>query len=190
MSLPLGHLAVGVAVHEISSDNSISPFRHLKLALFLLVLSNLPDLDILVGLLLEGNGSAFHRGPSHSILFAILMGGIAANGWKFSSLIPKVRFNVCFLVIFSHVMADFLFSGSPVSFLWPLEVNFSSGHKGLGDVVNMVFMQAYRDIGVIMGSTVVVAFQRLVKADFGNVLPKYQVARNELFASIWKGETA
>jgi inner membrane protein len=76
MPLPLGHLAIGLAAHELGSDRSA--FGRWKLFAAILALSNLPDIDVVFGLVLQWNGCAFHRGPTHSLVFT-LAAGLAAS---------------------------------------------------------------------------------------------------------------
>ncbi|NIT61734.1 MAG: metal-dependent hydrolase, partial [Aliifodinibius sp.] len=68
--------------------------------------SNLPDIDVIMGLVLYGNGDIFHRGPTHSLLFGLIMALIASRVGNWWSKISGVSFLWCFLVIFSHVLAD------------------------------------------------------------------------------------
>lgn len=177
MSLPLGHFAVGLTTHEFASDNTSSPFRRPDLALYIALLANLPDIDVVAGLVLQGNGNAFHRGVTHSIIFALFAGFLASRAWKLCDRIPKVGFSICFVIILSHLFADFFFSGGPVPFLWPLEFKVSSGYKGWSDVFNSVFLQAYQDFGVIMVCGAAIACQRLARAEFGSLRPKLQFIR-------------
>jgi membrane-bound metal-dependent hydrolase YbcI (DUF457 family) len=148
MPLPLGHIAIGLTTNEFFSENS--SFTEWRIAAYVAILANLPDIDVPAGLLLQGNGSAFHRGPTHSVLFALLAAILAANAWKLWALIPKLGFRTCFLIILSHTVADFFLTKSPVSFLWPLEVNWAGGYSGWGEVLVPVFLEAYRDAGVII----------------------------------------
>ena len=91
------------------------------------------------------------------------MGLLASRAWKFSYHIPKIKFGVCFLIIFSHVLADFFFTRSPVSFFWPFEVSWSSGYSGWGDVLNTVLFQGVQDTGIIIGSVFSIILIRLIK---------------------------
>jgi membrane-bound metal-dependent hydrolase YbcI (DUF457 family) len=163
MSLPLGHMALGVTAYDFCADG-VSVFRHWRTAVFVAILANLPDVDVVVGLVLQGNGSAFHRGPAHSIAFALLMSLIAANVWRILPQAPRIGFNVCFVIILSHLLADYFFSGGHVSFFWPLAVQYSHGFKGLGDVF-IAAIQVYQDLGVIMGCGAMVVCRRLVVGD-------------------------
>jgi hypothetical protein len=48
--VPLGHLAIGLAAHELCSDRSA--FGRWKLFAAILALSNLPDIDVVFGLVM------------------------------------------------------------------------------------------------------------------------------------------
>jgi membrane-bound metal-dependent hydrolase YbcI (DUF457 family) len=112
----------------LKNKSNINPWKSL---IIIIVLSNLPDADVFVGLIFHGNGNSFHRGPTHSLFFALTIGLLAANAWRRWSLIPKMSFLSCFLLILSHVLADALLTTGPVSFLWPVEANWSFGYSGV-----------------------------------------------------------
>ena len=162
MPLHMGHTAIGLAAHELSSNNN-SVHDRLKLMVFLTVLVNLPDIDVIVGLLIKWNGNAFHRGPTHSLIFALIMGFLASRAWKISSQIPRVKFGICFLIVFSHILADFCFTSSPVSFFWPFEVSWSSGYSGWGDVLTSIIFRGFQDAGIIIGSAISIILVRLMR---------------------------
>jgi hypothetical protein len=162
MPLPLAHAAVGLTIHDLYSKNN-SPLRCWKTAVFVAILANLPDIDVVIGLLFQGNGNAFHRGPTHSLMFALFMGLLASNAWRLCSQIPRIGFKNCSLLILSHVIADFFFTTSPVSLLWPLEVNWTAGSSGWGDVMNSVLLQPFHDAGIIIGCGVVIILNRLIR---------------------------
>jgi membrane-bound metal-dependent hydrolase YbcI (DUF457 family) len=159
MPLPLGHAAIGLASNDLLNGNSFASWRT---ALYLTFLANLPDVDVLVGLLLRGNGCSFHRGLTHSFLFALLAGIAASGAWKIWSQIPKIRFGTCFLVILSHVLSDLLFTGSPVSFSWPLETNLAQGSTGWLVTLTSVFVEFYKDAGLILTCVAIMVARRLV----------------------------
>lgn len=147
MPLPLGHSAIGWALSETGrreEDTSSLPGRLLLVTL----LANLPDLDVLLGLLLYGNGNALHRGPTHSLVFALLAGWAAAHLWRLGPRVPRVSFRMGFLLVFSHVAADLLFTSAPVSLFWPLAVHFSEGYSGWGTVVHAVVFRSLQDAGI------------------------------------------
>ncbi len=152
MPFPIGHAAIGFATHSVVS-NDTGRLNKWKTALFIIVLSNLPDIDMIFGLILKGNGSAFHRGPTHSILFALVMAFMASGGSKFWSQIPAINFKTCFLLIFSHVIADRFLTTAPVSFFWPFEVSWSNGNTGLSEVIQSVIIDAREDIWILFVCT-------------------------------------
>ena len=164
MSLPLGHLALGVTAYDCCADG-VSVFRNWRTMVFVAILANLPDIDFIFGLVLQGNGSAFHRGPTHSIAFVLLMSLIAANAWRLLPQVPRIGFSICFVIILSHLFADYFISGGPVSFFWPLATSYSNnGYRGWGDVV-LAAIRVYEDFGTIMGCGAIVICRRLVGAD-------------------------
>ncbi|MBW2601827.1 MAG: metal-dependent hydrolase [Deltaproteobacteria bacterium] len=162
MPLPLGHAAIGLTTYEVCSKSE-SVFHRWKVILFVVILANLPDIDVILGLLFRGNGSAFHRGPTHSLFFALLMGFVASIAWKCWSQIPRLGFGKCFLLTFSHVVADLFLTASEVSLFWPFEVNWTTGYCGWGDIVGTVFLQAFQDIGIIIGCIVIMIIKQLVR---------------------------
>lgn len=168
MPLPLGHMTIGFAAHEISCKNStICPWW--KTAVFIGILANLPDVDVLIGLLFRGNGWAFHRGPTHSLVFALLTACLASRAWKTWSHVPKISFVSCFLVIVSHVIADSLIGSSAVSLFWPFEISWATGHIGWGGVVSSVFLDSLNEADIIMVGGLVAVLIRLIKTQPENV---------------------
>jgi membrane-bound metal-dependent hydrolase YbcI (DUF457 family) len=145
MPFPLGHTAIGLAAFE-TVHKPHSWGSRLRLLTFITALSNLPDIDILFGLLINGNGGAFHRGPTHSLLFAIGAGYLTAWLSRRWHQLPSLSAGLCALLIFSHVVADLLLTSAPVSIFWPLEVNWTVGHSSWGDVLGMALFQSVQDI--------------------------------------------
>lgn len=129
MPLPLGHMMVGWMTNEVLGRGSARP--DWKTLFSIAVLSNLPDLDIAAGLMVYGNGCAFHRGPTHSIAFALIAAIVAANFWRLWPKIPRMRWTSLFLIIF--IVCDLLFTKSPVSLFWPLEIHWAAGASGWGE---------------------------------------------------------
>ena len=155
MPLPLGHSAIGFATHSLISKDK-SCFNKWQVAIFMVILSNLPDIDVVLGLILQNNGSAFHRGPTHSILFALIMGFIASQSSKLWSQIPTISFKTCFLLILSHVVADYFLTNSPVSFYWPFEVSWSTGNSRWSQVLHTVFVDAVEDTAILLICTCII----------------------------------
>jgi membrane-bound metal-dependent hydrolase YbcI (DUF457 family) len=127
------------------------------------VLTNLPDMDVLIGLILHGNGNFFHRGPTHSFLFALVIALFASSAWRCWSRIPRVSYLLCFSLIFSHILADALLTAAPVSFWYPLELNSSVGHSGWREIIESVLFGAFRDLGIIVVSAVVLLLNRMIR---------------------------
>ena len=154
MPLPLGHTAIGWAAYKTidveSSQDHPHPLRsRLARFAFVTLLANLPDLDVLFGLLFFGNGDAVHRGPTHSLLFAILAGYFASKLHRLWPYIPRIGFGICFILVFSHVAADMLLTAAPVSLLWPLDLYISPGYSSWGQVVHMVLFKSLQDLGIV-----------------------------------------
>ncbi len=152
MPMPLGHTAIGLVAYE-TAQTTQRPGNRLALFAYITILANLPDLDILFGLLFTGNGAAFHRGPTHSLLFALGAGYLAAWLMRRWSRGPQLGFALCGLLVFSHVVADLLLTRAPVSLFWPLELNFSLGYSDWGNVIQLAVFQSVQDfvIAVLAG---------------------------------------
>ena len=159
MPLPLGHATIGFAAHSLFSANG-SGLGRWKALLGILILSNLPDVDVLLGIVCEGNGNVFHRGPTHSLVFALIAGFLVSRVLGLWFELPKFGFRICFLLILSHVVADSVFTSSPISFLWPTTVNWSGGYIGLRHVVNLVLFGNYQDAKIIIGCGFVILLRR------------------------------
>ena len=93
MSLPLGHASLGLAAYDLTRKSAdVSLFRQWKVFTIVIILSNLPDIDILLGLLYSGNGALIHRGPTHSLLFAVIMGGHIQHVLEFGKTFHRSDF--------------------------------------------------------------------------------------------------
>lgn len=162
MPSPLGHVTIGLATHSVLHRNE-SILAEWKTLIFAVFLANLPDIDVIVGLVIHGNGNVFHRGPTHSLLFALLISLVASNVWRRWSVVPRVSFLWCFLLVLSHILGDAVFTSTPVSLLWPLEVNWSAGYSGWTDVVRSVYWGAFRDVAIIFGFGLLLVINRLFR---------------------------
>jgi len=80
-------MAIGLATHNLLGEDR-SSLTLWKAITSVAILANLPDIDIIIGLIMEGNGYAFHRGPTHSLIFALAAGLIALNGWRWRQQVP------------------------------------------------------------------------------------------------------
>ncbi len=121
MPMPLEHALIGTAVCALALRQPKTVYDG-KTFLFVAFSANLPDLDVLAGLILTGNACTFHRGVTHSLLFSLAAGLALSHAPGLWRRIPSLGFPSCFLVILSHVGADALLTASPVSLFWPFEV--------------------------------------------------------------------
>ena len=159
MSLPIAHSAIGFTIHSLCSADK-SGFCRWKTPVGILILSNLPDVDVLLGIICKGNGNVFHRGPTHSLVFAIIGGFLASRVLGLWSQFPKLNFRICFLLILSHLVADSVFTSSPISFLWPTTVSWIGGYIELRHVVDLVLFGNYQDAKIIIGCGFVILLRR------------------------------
>jgi membrane-bound metal-dependent hydrolase YbcI (DUF457 family) len=182
MPLPLGHAAGGLAIYELYAKNGFK-VRPWKALVFIVVLTNLPDIDVLIGLIFHGNGDIFHRGPTHSLLFSLVISAIVSNTWRCWSKVPKVPFLLSLLLLLSHLFFDAIFTSAPVSFWWPLEVHWSGGYSGWSDVIDSVLFGVFRDVGVtdigiIFAAGIVIVLNRLFK-DTATVVNQSRMKREQ-----------
>lgn len=164
MPLPIGHTAIGLVAAETDQVTHTSGSR-LAQFIFICVLANLPDIDTVFGLLIHGNGSIFHRGPTHSLLFALLAGLAASQIWRLWRRIPRFGFQLCALLVFSHVASDMLLTSAPVSLLWPLESNAISGHSGWFQVIDTVIFKSMHDLGIVVAAIAYLMVLRTIRSE-------------------------
>ena len=165
MPLPLGHTAIGLATYETFQTADQRTSSRWGVLIAITVLANLPDVDILVGLLLRGNGNVFHRGPTHSLLFALLAGYSASQLWRLWGRVPRLGFALCFGLVFSHVLADMVFTTAPVSLFWPFQVYWSPGVSDWGAVAYAVVFQSIQDAAIIMSAAIYGGVLRLLRGN-------------------------
>jgi membrane-bound metal-dependent hydrolase YbcI (DUF457 family) len=173
MPLPLGHTAIALATYEVSPRRDSAGGRF-GLLFGVAVLANLPDIDVLIGLILQGNGHLSHRGPTHSLLFAGLAGYLASAAGRRWPRLPRFGFATAFALVMSHILADSFFTRSPVSFLWPLEVHWSAGVSTWGDVVQSVLFEGLQDIGLIVLSAAVIGLSRFLRSAVAKGRPAFK----------------
>ena len=162
MPLPIGHTAVGLATFKTvgRSDGRASGWMLLA---WITMLANLPDIDIVWGLVARGDGHCFHRGPTHSLFFALVCGLLASQAWRLSRHFPRLGFATCSAIVFSHVMADMVLTSAPVSLLWPLEVHWSGGSSGWGQIVHALVFDSFGDIGIVAGAALYLGVLELLR---------------------------
>ena len=162
MPFPLGHTAIGLATFK-TIDHADHRRSSWKLLAWITVLANLPDIDILPGLLMQDNGNLFHRGPTHSLLFALVSGGLASQVGRLSRHVPRRGLRICFFLVCSHVLADMAFTSAPVSLFWPLEVHWSGGSSSWGQITYALLFDSSEDFGIVMGAAAYIGILGLIR---------------------------
>ncbi len=124
MPTPFAHTGLAVAITIATAPAGAAPPRQrLGTAALLVALANAADLDFLPGLC-TGNAIAYHHGVSHSLVFALALGLLAA---RFTGRGPAL------LAALSHPLLDWL-TGEPgadaaiygVQLFWPLPGRYMS----------------------------------------------------------------
>lgn len=175
MPSPIAHSVSGYAIARLPCfrDSILQRWLMSPLALVYSVLvASLPDLDFVPQLV---TGLRFHRGPSHSLLAALLVSSFLA--WALHryqtyhcrhnpSGLPSygILFVFTFTLYASHLLLDLLTSGgSGLPLLWPLSTHqfsspwplFPAVHhsRGLWDASHWVFIGAelIYATGLLMG---------------------------------------
>lgn len=123
----LTQIVLGASVAEAAGGKQLGN----KAALWGAIAGTIPDLDVFIRAFSEPiEGALLHRGFSHSIIFALIMG--PALGWVIHR-IYRQRYSlrrwqwVAFLAIITHPMLD-MFTNYGTQFFWPFEwrVTFNS----------------------------------------------------------------
>src|SRR5919205_3420809 len=96
MPLPIAHGLVGASAMTLALKDA-SPARNWKLLLASAALAACPDLDYALG-------TAWHRGPTHSLFFAAVVGLVCFAATRFSNL--RVTLG-CTAAVVSHGLLDF-----------------------------------------------------------------------------------
>jgi membrane-bound metal-dependent hydrolase YbcI (DUF457 family) len=109
MPTPVGHSIIGLGVAL-----ACSPDRRLKdlladrgTLLMAVVLANLADADLLVGLLVFGKAASYHGYFTHSVIFAVLVAGLATL-LPWPAVAAWRRFVFALALLLSHPLADML----------------------------------------------------------------------------------
>jgi len=126
MALPIAHATAGYVIHRL--DGRRGGFDGRLRALAFMALANLPDADFLIGFAL-GRPGAFHRGISHTVLAALVVGGAfgALVSWR-----TKDRWWRTSLVLAgvyaSHLLVDAFTiderGQAGAQFFWPLSTAY------------------------------------------------------------------
>jgi membrane-bound metal-dependent hydrolase YbcI (DUF457 family) len=126
MALPIAHATAGYLLHRL--DRRRTGFRGWPRALAFMAIANLPDADFLVGFV-TGRPGAFHRGVSHTLLAAAVVGVVlgAFSRWRWGDrwLPASLAFGGVYA---SHLLLDALTvdvrGPAGAQFLWPFSDAF------------------------------------------------------------------
>jgi inner membrane protein len=126
MPSPIAHLAMGYAIYRVAVSKKpekkqprLGPFP--RLLIYTLVLSHVPDLDFIPGLLLPGEFDQFHNTITNSLIVGLgisLLIGLGAWVWQRNDF--WFWFTVTLVCYQMHVMMDFFTVGRGAMLLWPL----------------------------------------------------------------------
>ena len=164
MPSPIAHSAVGYALSRFFPDRSHRTTKIFSLispiALYSVIISNLPDLDFLPEVVTQ---TKFHRGPTHSIaaslVLSVLFSALAILLFKrrdrTPSIKPKLSYKTLFVftlgVYLIHLLLDSITAGGPgMQLLWPFSTDyfrapfslfFAVRHsRGLWDASHLLFI--------------------------------------------------
>jgi membrane-bound metal-dependent hydrolase YbcI (DUF457 family) len=170
MPLVLGHLAVGCLTNS-AIDKPKTTTRKKLFILFLL--ANSPDIDIVISWVLTKSPWPYHRTFTHSILFAIIMAVLFANLSKFFKSFPKLGYKWCYMMVMSHILADYLLSPFKVAFLWPLRIQPGSlnGILDFVDKYETLAREAQVILICLLGYLLIKAFRAAVNYVYRFLLP-------------------
>lgn len=116
----IGHVVIGLAAARFV-DPAAPMTRRLYTAIGLATLSLAPDLDVIAfrfGIPYEAPFG--HRGATHSLVFAVLLGLAIGALWRRESKRPRVVIPLCAAVVASHGLLDMLTDGGEgVALAWP-----------------------------------------------------------------------
>lgn len=120
----LTQIVLGIAVAELCAGKELKN----KTFLYGALLGTLPDLDVIIGLLMNPvDGVLIHRGISHSLLLFLFLSPTIG---KLISEIEKEKISfyratiMVFWCLFTHVLLD-MFTSWGTQILWPLEERFA-----------------------------------------------------------------
>ncbi len=122
MPTPIGHSLAGYLIFTVQNDQK-NQLKWMDLT-FAVIVANVPDLDIIPGMLV-GDPNKFHHGITHSIGFAVILGllaGILFFLKKRRNFLPY--FSLFFFCYSSHLVLDYLAVDTKAPFgeqlFWPI----------------------------------------------------------------------
>ena len=117
-------IVLGIAVAEVCAGKELKN----RTFLYGAILGTLPDLDVLIGLLLDPvDGVMIHRGISHSLILFLFLSPFLS--WLITKIEKKkINFtkatSMVFWCLFTHVLLD-MFTSWGTQILWPLDKRFA-----------------------------------------------------------------
>jgi membrane-bound metal-dependent hydrolase YbcI (DUF457 family) len=119
MPSPIGHTLAGCAVALALTPPQMSQSQAWQAWALCVISANLADMDFIPGLI-TGDPRHFHRGPSHSLMAAIVVAGLGASLLTWWSVPWLTRAGLIFLAYASHVGLDYFTPGRGVLLSWPI----------------------------------------------------------------------
>ncbi len=150
MPLPVAHSLAGVAIFKgLDADGTSKAWKRLALAV---IIANVPDLDLLPGLIVGEPDLLHHVGPSHSAVFAIFAGVVvgvlaAAAGRRWPVVIRRATAVqgtalMVALCLLSHVVLDAFTSDfrppGGVPMWWPISNVYVEFYPWFFDAAKLV----------------------------------------------------
>lgn len=119
MSSILGHGLAGILIASTVRKESDESKR--RLLMFVALLAILPDVDVLIYIFFGAMGLTPHRGITHTLLFALLIGTVfSLMLGHYFALSFRAGCLLFSAVLLSHLALDYLMGSGPVvPFLWP-----------------------------------------------------------------------
>ncbi len=150
-----GHLGVSLLVFAPIGYGLVSigePELSLLTGAVMVWLAMLPDIDHRLPII-------SHRGPTHSLLFAALVGGVFAGaGFLLEGAFTVAGFSLAafgfflgFVSVFAHLIGDTL-TPAGVNYLWPLSIKTFSVYLTRAD--NTIANQGLFALGVLVSAAV------------------------------------
>ncbi len=126
MPSPIAHAAMGYAIYRLQTARKpekrqplVGPFP--RLLIFVLVFSQLPDLDFVPGLIFPGQFDRFHNTITNSLIVGFGVAVLVGFGvWLRQRTDFWFWFTLVLLCYEVHVFMDFFTAGRGAMLFWPL----------------------------------------------------------------------
>lgn len=156
MPSPIGHFLMGASLY---ADRPAEGRRSaLELAAFVFF-ANAPDLDFIPGIL-TGHAHAFHRGGTHSLVFAVVAALAVALVFSWRGRAAAVRWGrMAFFGILSHVVLDYFCAPSAslgVSLFWPLSAERFASEPSIFPLLSSETIVSWGNVVAVIGEAALV----------------------------------